>query len=82
MLSFRSFLVLAVVRLSLRPLRRVASAARRVAELPLDSGEVELPVRVDPRDTDPHTEVGQVADAGRSWLSSAAFSGPPTARRR
>jgi two-component system, OmpR family, sensor kinase len=58
-----AFLVLAVVRLSLRPLRRVASAARRVAELPLDSGEVELPVRVDPRDTDPHTEVGQVGSA-------------------
>jgi two-component system, OmpR family, sensor kinase len=55
--------VLVVVRLSLRPLRRVASAARRVAELPLDTGEVELPVRVAPRDTDPRTEVGQVGSA-------------------
>jgi two-component system, OmpR family, sensor kinase len=58
-----AFLVLVVVRLSLRPLRRVASAARRVAELPLDTGEVELPVRVAPRDTDPRTEVGQVGSA-------------------
>ena len=58
-----AFLVLLVVRLSLRPLRRVASAARSVAGLPLDTGEVELPVRVPARDTDPHTEVGQVGSA-------------------
>jgi two-component system, OmpR family, sensor kinase len=58
-----AFVVLWVVRLSLRPLRRVASAARRVAELQLDTGEVEVPVRVSARDTDPRTEVGQVGSA-------------------
>ena len=31
------------VRLSLRPLRRVAATASRVAELPLESGEVAMP---------------------------------------
>jgi two-component system OmpR family sensor kinase len=55
--------VLWVVRLSLRPLRRVAAAARHVADLQLDTGEVEVPVRVPARDTDPRTEVGQVGSA-------------------
>ena len=52
-----------VVRGTLRPLDRVAAAARRVAELPLDRGEVALPVRVPDADTDPRTEVGQVGAA-------------------
>jgi two-component system, OmpR family, sensor kinase len=46
------------VRLSLRPLRRVAATAAEVAELPLESGDVELPEGVP--DADPRTEVGQV----------------------
>jgi two-component system OmpR family sensor kinase len=49
------------VRLSLRPLRRVAATASRVTELPLASGEVALPERVPY--TDPRTEVGQVGTA-------------------
>ena len=49
------------VRLSLRPLRRVAATATRVSELPLASGEVTLPDRVP--DADPRTEVGQVGSA-------------------
>ncbi|WP_307795035.1 sensor histidine kinase [Actinacidiphila acididurans] len=49
------------VRLSLRPLRRVAATATSVTSLPLDSGEVTLPDRVP--DTDPRTEVGQVGAA-------------------
>ncbi|WP_067797780.1 sensor histidine kinase [Actinomadura formosensis] len=49
------------VRLALRPLRRVAATASRVAELPLASGEVAMPERVP--DTDPRTEVGQVGAA-------------------
>jgi two-component system OmpR family sensor kinase len=48
-----------IVRITLRPLRRVAATATRVAELPLDRGEVALPVRVPEADTDPRTEVGQ-----------------------
>jgi two-component system OmpR family sensor kinase len=57
------FLVLFVVRLSLRPLWRVASVARNVAELQLETGDVAVPVRVPVRDTDPRTEVGQVGSA-------------------
>ncbi|WP_018680775.1 HAMP domain-containing histidine kinase [Actinokineospora enzanensis] len=52
-----------VVRRTLRPLDRMAATARRVAELPLDKGEVALSVRVPQTDTDPRTEVGQVGSA-------------------
>jgi two-component system, OmpR family, sensor kinase len=54
------------VRVSLRPLRRVAAAATRVAQLPLASGEVKLRERVP--DADPHTEVGQVGAAFNRML--------------
>jgi two-component system, OmpR family, sensor kinase len=54
------------VRLSLRPLRRVASTASEVAELPLESGEVELPRGV--RITDPATETGQLGLAFNRML--------------
>ncbi|WP_438803094.1 sensor histidine kinase [Frankia tisae] len=53
----------AIVRVTLRPLRRVAATASRVAEMPLDRGEVALSVRVPEVDTDPRTEVGQVGSA-------------------
>jgi two-component system OmpR family sensor kinase len=52
-----------VVRVALRPLGRVAATATRVAELPLDKGEVALAERVADEDTDPRTEVGQVGSA-------------------
>jgi two-component system, OmpR family, sensor kinase len=54
------------VRVSLRPLRRVAATATRVAELPLSSGEVALPERVP--DANPATEVGQVGAAFNHML--------------
>lgn len=54
------------VRLSLRPLRRVATTASQVAELPLAGGEVALPPRVP--DTDPRTEVGRVGSAFNRML--------------
>jgi two-component system, OmpR family, sensor kinase len=54
------------VGLSLRPLRRVAVTASQVAELPLESGEVELPRGVP--DTDPATETGQVGLAFNRML--------------
>ena len=54
------------VRLSLRPLRRVAATATRVTELPLASGEVTLPDGVP--DADPRTEVGQVGSAFNRML--------------
>ncbi|GAB3879897.1 hypothetical protein GCM10029964_033090 [Kibdelosporangium lantanae] len=52
-----------LVRRTLRPLNRVAATASRVAELPLDKGEIALSVRVPEQDTDPHTEVGKVGAA-------------------
>ncbi len=54
------------VRLSLRPLRRIAATATKVTELPLDSGEVTLPAGVP--DSDPRTEVGQVGAAFNRML--------------
>jgi two-component system OmpR family sensor kinase len=54
------------VRLSLRPLRRVAATASRVAQLPLGGGEVAMPQRVP--DTDPRTEVGRVGSAFNRML--------------
>jgi two-component system OmpR family sensor kinase len=56
----------AMVQLSLRPLRRVASTATKVTELPLDSGEVTLPAGVP--DSDPRTEVGRVGAAFNRML--------------
>ncbi|MEU6222110.1 HAMP domain-containing sensor histidine kinase [Streptomyces sp. NPDC047042] len=52
-----------LVGLALRPLRKVASTATRVSELPLHTGEVTLNERVAESETDPHTEVGQVGAA-------------------
>ncbi len=69
---FAAVLLLAVVlgagliQVSLRPLRRVAATATRVTELPLDSGEVTLPVGVP--DTDRRTEVGRVGAAFNRML--------------
>ena len=54
------------VRLSLRPLRRVTATAAEVTELPLASGEVDLPHRVP--DADPRTEVGQLGAAFNRML--------------
>ncbi|MFE7372931.1 sensor histidine kinase [Streptomyces anulatus] len=52
-----------LVGVALRPLRRVATTATRVSELPLHSGEVALLERVPDAEADPRTEVGQVGAA-------------------
>lgn len=52
-----------LVRAALRPLSRVAAAASAVTDVALDSGEVSVPMRVDPDDVDDRTEVGQVGQA-------------------
>jgi two-component system, OmpR family, sensor kinase len=52
-----------IVRLSLRPLDRLAATAARVSELPLDRGDVSHDLQVVDADTDPGTEVGQVGAA-------------------
>src|SRR4030081_3891225 len=57
-----------IVRLALRPLRRVTTTASRVAEMPLDEGEVALAVRVE--NPNPNTEVGQVGVALNRMLEN------------
>lgn len=59
-----------IVRRALQPLQRVAATASKVAELPLDQGEVELAERVPLRYTDPNTEVGQVGLALNRMLGN------------
>lgn len=61
-----------IVRLALRPLRRVTDTATRVSTLPLDRGEVALQERVPEADTDTRTEVGQVGAALNSMLGHVA----------
>jgi two-component system OmpR family sensor kinase len=61
-----------IVRVTMRPLQRVAATAGRVAELRLDRGEVALAERVGPSDTDPRTEVGQVGAALNRMLEHVA----------
>ncbi|MGO7983588.1 histidine kinase dimerization/phospho-acceptor domain-containing protein, partial [Rhizobium johnstonii] len=57
-----------IVRIALRPLTRVTDTAKRVAKLPLDSGEVALAERVPEADADQRTEVGQVGAALNTML--------------
>jgi two-component system OmpR family sensor kinase len=52
-----------IIRRALMPLTRVAATATQVANLPLDRGEVAVPVRVPERDANPNTEVGQMGSA-------------------
>ncbi len=72
LIVFAAVLVLAgvlgtvLVRVSLRPLRRVAATASRVTELPLAGGQVTLSERVP--ETNPRTEAGQVATAFNHML--------------
>ena len=65
-----------IIRRALAPLNRVAAAAGAVANLPLDRGEVELPVRVNQADANPNTEVGRLGLAVNRMLDhiSAALS--------
>jgi two-component system, OmpR family, sensor kinase len=65
-LAFAGVLGMLWVRFSLRPLRRVATTAAQVADLPLESGVVSLPAGVP--DTDPDTETGQVGLAFNRML--------------
>ncbi|MFF3569942.1 sensor histidine kinase [Nocardia jiangxiensis] len=59
-----------LIRRALAPLDRVAATAYRVADLPLDHGEVELPVRVPADDADPRTEVGRLGAAVNRMLDN------------
>jgi two-component system, OmpR family, sensor kinase len=62
-----------IIRRQLEPLSRVSAAARQVADLELDRGEVRLPtpiVKVDP--VGAHTEVGQLGSALNRMLDRIA----------
>jgi len=59
-----------LVRRNLEPLARVASTARTVSRLKLDSGDVAVAPRVPVADTDAHTEVGQVGLALNNMLDN------------
>lgn len=67
-LLIAAFLGAFIVRLALRPLRRVTTTASKVAEMSLDEGEVALAVRVP--NPNPHTEVGQVGVALNRMLEN------------
>ncbi|WP_370100150.1 sensor histidine kinase [Streptacidiphilus sp. MAP12-20] len=54
------FVGFGLIRVSLRPLDRVAVTAARISRLPLDKGEVTSLARVPVEDTDPRTESGLV----------------------
>ncbi|BCO33795.1 putative sensor histidine kinase TcrY [Mycobacterium heckeshornense] len=61
-----------IIRRALAPLQRVAQAAGEVVDLPLDRGEVALPVRVPEPDANPYTEVGQLGLAVNRMLDHIA----------
>jgi two-component system OmpR family sensor kinase len=61
-----------IIRRALAPLRRVAQTAGEVIDLPLDRGEVALPVRVRESDANPRTEVGQLGSALNRMLDHIA----------
>lgn len=69
-----------VVEQSLRPLQRLAATANQVSQLELDSGEVDVPVRVPASATDPRSEVGQVGMAFNHMLDNV--EGALAARQR
>ncbi|HEX4392206.1 MAG TPA: HAMP domain-containing sensor histidine kinase [Mycobacterium sp.] len=60
------------IRRALAPLRRVAQTAGEVVDLPLDRGEVALPMRVLESDANPRTEVGQLGSALNRMLDHIA----------
>jgi two-component system OmpR family sensor kinase len=61
-----------IIRRALAPLDRVAATAGSVADLPLDRGEVAMPVRVADADANPHTEVGRLGLAVNRMLDHIA----------
>ncbi|CKR96627.1 sensor histidine kinase [Mycobacterium tuberculosis] len=61
-----------IIKRALAPLRRVAQTASEVVDLPLDRGEVKLPVRLPEPDANPSTEVGQLGSALNRMLDHIA----------
>ncbi len=71
-LTVATTLGILIIRRALTPLNRVAAAAAEVAGLPLDRGEVALPVRVTAADANPRTEVGRLGLALNRMLDHIA----------
>ena len=69
-----------VVERSLRPLTRLASTATQVSNLPLDSGDGHVPIRVAAADANPASEVGRVGQAFNHMLDNV--EGALAARHR
>lgn len=63
-----------VVEASLRPLNRLTATATQVSNLPLDSGEGQVPIRVAPADANPVSEVGRVGFAFNHMLDNVEFA--------
>jgi two-component system OmpR family sensor kinase len=61
-----------VIRRTLQPLDQVSSVAAKVAQLPLDAGEVALAMRVPPSAAHPGTEVGNVGHALNRMLDNVS----------
>lgn len=61
-----------IIRKTLKPLGQVSAVAARVAQLPLDAGEVALAVRVPPSAAHPGTEVGNVGHALNRMLDNVS----------
>lgn len=61
-----------LIRRTMKPLEQLSEVATRVAQLPLDSGEVALAVRVPPSNANPGTEVGAVGHALNLMLENVA----------
>jgi two-component system OmpR family sensor kinase len=68
------FVAMLTVRYALGPLQRMAETASRVAEMPLDRGEVALDARVPDEDTDSRTEVGRVGAAMNRMLGHVSHA--------
>ncbi|MCU1574956.1 MAG: histidine kinase [Micrococcaceae bacterium] len=61
-----------LIRRTMRPLEQLSDVATRVAELPLDAGEVALAVRVPARSAQSGTEVGNVGVALNKMLDNVS----------
>ena len=61
-----------VIRRALHPLTGLSQAARNIADLELDRGEVQLPVQIAEGDADSRTEVGQLGAALNRMLEHIA----------
>ncbi|NVM95764.1 sensor histidine kinase [Arthrobacter wenxiniae] len=63
-----------IIRRSMAPLEKLSAVATRVAQLPLDAGEVALSVRVPDSAANPGTEVGNVGHAFNAMLDNVSHA--------